>query len=33
MLLYPGESRPPSEICILGVVKSFPGGGHATVDS
>lgn len=33
MLLYPGEPRPPSEIWIMDVVKSLPGGGHATVDS
>jgi hypothetical protein len=32
LILYPGESRPASEICVLDVVRTEPGAGHATID-
>lgn len=32
MILYPGEARPLSEICIIEVAKTHGEGGHATIE-
>ena len=32
MILYPGEARAPSEICVVQIVRTQPNGGHATIE-
>ncbi len=32
VILYPGEPRPSSEVCVIDVVKTQPKNGHATIE-